>query len=257
MSRRLPPEPPGKAGLPFDEAVLWHDVECASYEADLPLWRELAKSAGGAVLELGAGTGRVALDLAAHGHDVVGVDADAALCAELSARARREGLRAEGVVGDIRSLALTRRFALAIAPMQVFQLLDGPGGRRAALNSARRRLDPGSLLAIALADPLEGLEPELAGPLLPDKREQDGWVLSSRPLFVRRDGAALRMERLRQAVSPDGHMSQSMALVVLDEVEPEELESAGRACRFEPRERRRVPATSSYVGATVVVLEAA
>ena len=41
--------------------VVWHDVECGGYDADLPLWRELAREAGGPVLDVGAGTGRVAL----------------------------------------------------------------------------------------------------------------------------------------------------------------------------------------------------
>ena len=45
------------------DAVVWQDVECASYDADLPLWRELAAAAAGPVLDLGCGTGRVALDL--------------------------------------------------------------------------------------------------------------------------------------------------------------------------------------------------
>ena len=46
------------------EHVAWHDVECGGYDADLPLWRELAARRGGPVLDVGAGTGRVALDLA-------------------------------------------------------------------------------------------------------------------------------------------------------------------------------------------------
>ena len=46
-------------------AIAWHDAECGSYRADLPLWRELADEAGGPVLDLGCGSGRVALDLAA------------------------------------------------------------------------------------------------------------------------------------------------------------------------------------------------
>jgi tRNA G46 methylase TrmB len=47
--------------------AIWHDVECGSYQADLPLWEELAQRAQGAVLELGCGTGRVALHLARRG----------------------------------------------------------------------------------------------------------------------------------------------------------------------------------------------
>ena len=41
--------------------VVWHDVECGGYDADLTLWQELAREAGGPVLDVGAGTGRVAL----------------------------------------------------------------------------------------------------------------------------------------------------------------------------------------------------
>src|SRR5439155_27271172 len=52
--------------------VMWHDLECGGYVEDLPLWRELAGD--GPVLDLGCGTGRVALDLAAHGVPVVGLD---------------------------------------------------------------------------------------------------------------------------------------------------------------------------------------
>ena len=53
--------------------VVWHELECGSYRADLPLWRELAdqmaSSEGSArVLDVGAGTGRVALELARAGH---------------------------------------------------------------------------------------------------------------------------------------------------------------------------------------------
>ena len=47
-----------------------HDVECAAYDLDLTIWRDLAGRAGGPVLDIGAGTGRVAIDLARIGHEV-------------------------------------------------------------------------------------------------------------------------------------------------------------------------------------------
>ena len=50
--------------------VIWHDIECGGYAADLPLWRELAAAEAGPVLDVGAGAGRVALELARHGHAV-------------------------------------------------------------------------------------------------------------------------------------------------------------------------------------------
>src|SRR4029079_2359457 len=69
------PSRPGREGVRMRGAsAAWHDVECASYAADLQLWRELAAGAAPApVLDLGAGTGRVALDLAELGHDVTAV----------------------------------------------------------------------------------------------------------------------------------------------------------------------------------------
>jgi SAM-dependent methyltransferase len=239
-------------------AAIWHDVECASYDADLPLWRELAAAAApGAVLDLGCGTGRVALDLAARGHDVTGLDCEPSFTAALAARARERGLRVRAGTADARSFTLAgQSFALCIAPMQVAQLLGGPDGRAGMLASARRHLRAGGILAIALADPLEGI-PDGEGlvPPLPDVREQDGWIYSSTPVNVREEAGATAIDRLRQAVSPSGELDESMATIRLDSVRPAELEAeAERAYRV--LERRHVPPTADYVGSVVVMLEA-
>jgi SAM-dependent methyltransferase len=237
-------------------AAIWHDVECASYEADLPLWRELAAEAPGPVLDLGCGTGRVALDLAARGHDVTGLDSEPSFIAALAARARQRRLAVRAQTGDARSFALTgQTFALAIAPMQVAQLLGGREGRTRMLACVHRHLDPGGLLAVALADPLEGIpdDEELAPPL-PDVREEDGWVYSSTPVDVRQEEGATAIDRLRQAVSPSGELDESFATILLDSVTPDELED--EATCYAVRDRRQVPATVDYVGSVVVVLEA-
>ena len=60
--------------MSFSPLVVWHDVECGRYTADLDLWRELAAGEPGPVLDVGAGTGRVALALARAGHDVTALD---------------------------------------------------------------------------------------------------------------------------------------------------------------------------------------
>ena len=240
-------------------AAIWHDVECASYEADLPLWRELAEQARGPILDLGCGTGRVSLDLAAGGHDLTGVDSEPAFTSALAARARERRLRIRAETADVRSFDLPgHSFALAIAPMQVAQLLGGSDGRTRMLRCVRRHLPAGALLAVALADPLEGIPPdEDPAPPLPDVREEDGWVYSSTPVDVRPEGSATAIDRLRQAVSPNGELDESLATIVLDSVTPEELESEASGARYEPRERRHVPATPDYVGSVVVMLEAA
>ena len=236
--------------------ILWHDLECASYEADLALWRELAAEKNGAVLDIGAGTGRVALDLAARGHQVTALDSDPELVRELARRARDRGMHVECVTADVRTMRLGRRFALAIAPMQVFQLLGGPAGRAAALERLRDHLEPRGRAAIALADPFEGLPAEQALPPLPDVREEDGWVLSSTPVAVRSEDRAVAVDRVRQAVSPSGELSEETATIRLDSVGADALAEEAEAAGLRPLPDRRVPATSEHVGSTVVLLEA-
>jgi SAM-dependent methyltransferase len=242
--------------LAHDPAA-WHDVECATYAADLPLWRELAEEHGGPILDVGCGTGRVAFELAAQGHEVLGVDADPDLVAAFNARVGESGLRASAQAGDARTLALDRLFPLVVLPMQVTQLLGGSDGRRAALAALARHLTPGGVVAAALADPFEGVPAGESRPPLPDVLEVGGWVLSSTPVAVRDEGDSVAIDRLRQAVSPAGDLEQEMATIVLDVCAPETLEDEGRASGLRPLGRRHVAATPDYVGSTVVLLEAA
>lgn len=254
------------------DAAAWHDVECGSYTADLELWRGLARERGGPVLDVGCGTGRVALELAAAGYEVVGVDADPSLVTALNERAAAAGLAVRTVAADARSFAIgaagarpagrddatppSGGFPLAILPMQVAQLLGGAAGRARMLATLRRELAPGGLLAAALADPFDAVEPGEARPPLPDVLEVDGWLLSSTPVAVRDEGDAVAIDRVRQAVSPAGELTDGLATVTLDSCAPATLEGEGRAAGFTVLDARHVPPTPDYVGSTVVMLEA-
>ena len=244
---------------PFDAEVAWHDVECGGYEVDLPLWRELAEAAGGPVLELGAGTGRVALDLAARGHEVVALDADPALVDACAARARDRGVRLEAVCADARSFALERRFALVLAPMQVVQLLGDERGRDAMLARVVEHLDPGGLFAPALADPFAGLPAADSLPPLPDTGTREGWSLASTPVNVREldDGdRAVAIDRIRRATSPWGETVEAAATICLSVFAPSELAAQAIARGLRRLPDRRVAETTDYVGSTVLMLEA-
>lgn len=235
----------------MSEAVIWHDVECGSYRADLALWRQLAAAVGGPVLDVGAGTGRVALDLAARGADVTALDADAALLAALTQRAAARGLAIETVCADAREWSLARDFALILVPMQTLQLLGGPDGRMAFLRCARAHLCAGGLVAAAIADALEAME-EAVGALLPepDRAEVDGRVYLSRPLAIVDEGDRAAIHRLREVVG--GTTTEDV--IRLDHVDAATVEREAATVRLTPEPSRRIPATDEYVGSTVVVL---
>lgn len=234
-------------------AVVWHDVECGGYGADLPLWRELAARADGPVLDVGAGTGRVALDLARRGHEVTALDADAALVVEL--RHRAGGLPVEAVHGDARDFDLAREFALVLVPMQTLQLLGGTAGRTAFLRCAARHLAPGALLAAALADALDGFDADHPEPPLPDIREHaDGTVYASRVVAVRPQSDGVRIERIRETVDPAGHREASADALLLERADVTCVQAEGAAIGLVARPSLRVPATDEHVGSEVVVL---
>jgi SAM-dependent methyltransferase len=235
------------------EAVIWHDVENGGYDADLPLWRELAAAVGGPVLDLGAGTGRVALNLAEAGHDVTAVDSDEHLLDELALRARGRGLRIECLHGDARVLRPHGGFALAIAPMQFVQIVGGAAGRRSVLERVAASLLPGGTFAAAIADLDEAVAAEDAPPPVPDVSQRGDWIYSSLPLDVRREPGGVAVEWLRQRVSPEGELSEQRHTQMLDSVAPEQLEQEAAAAGLHPVERHVVPETDTYIGSLVVV----
>ncbi|MFN8162042.1 MAG: class I SAM-dependent methyltransferase [Solirubrobacterales bacterium] len=245
----------GASLAPAAAAVLWHDLECGSYAADLGVWEELADRCAGEVLDLGCGTGRVALHLARRGSPVLGVDSDPDLVAELNRRAEERGAPARAVVGDVRSLdGVEGGFGLAIAPMQLAHLLDR-AGRAEMLAALRRRLAPRGRAALALLPEDLGEQPEEGPPPVPDATERQGWVFSSLPLPAIASGRTISVERLRQTVSPAGELSERRHSTLLHTVSPRGLEAEAEAAGLRACGRGEVPPTDDHVGSIVVILE--
>jgi SAM-dependent methyltransferase len=242
-----------------EEAVIWHDVENGAYGADLELWRELALGAGGPVLEIGCGTGRVAIDLARHGHHVLGVDIDPTFVRVLRDRATARDLEASAAVADVRNLEVTGEFALIIVPMQTIQLLEDAAERRAALESMRGVLAPRGLIAVAIVEGDAGADETgtVLGPPLPDVAEIGGWVYSSLPVELRSDGDRLVLSRLRQVVTPDGDLTDERAEISLAVLHRGGLEAEAQEAGLRPAGRREIAETEAHVGSAVVLLEAA
>jgi SAM-dependent methyltransferase len=234
--------------------ALWHDLECGGYREDLRLWLTLADAAGGPVLDVGAGTGRVSVYLATRGVPVVALDAEAAL---LEALERRAGaLPVETVVADARAMALSREFPLILVPMQTLQLLGGAGGRAAFLRRALDHLKPGGLLAAAVADALDCFdsEHELAPP--PDACEIDGVCYASQLVGVEDEGDRAAIHRRRTIVGPGERYEAEDVIVRLDRVAAGAIAAQARELGFATAGQLLVRETEEYLGSTVVVVRA-
>jgi SAM-dependent methyltransferase len=157
------PGPLERSPLLVTETHPWLDAELARlydvfpFEEDVAAYRELAGQAGGDVLELACGTGRVALPLARAGHRVVGLDVSEHMLArardKLRTTAPGTASRIELVAGDMRAFELGGTFGLVVVAARSFGFLLTVGEQRAALACVARHLRPGGLLALDLPNP--------------------------------------------------------------------------------------------------------
>lgn len=235
--------------------LIWHEVECGGYTADLALWRELAEQTDEPIMELGCGAGRVTLHLARlETALVLGVDRDSDLLAAIWERSGK--LAGEAEVGDVRDLDFATKFGLVIAPMQLIQLLGDSRDRLACLSSAAGNMLPGGRAAFAIVERMpDPLPPGASAPPLPDVRQVEGWIYSSLPLEPVALPDAILLRRLRQTVDPDGKLSEELDEIELATLSAETLEAEGRAVGLRPAGRREIPATEAHVGSTVVLFE--
>jgi SAM-dependent methyltransferase len=250
---------------PLPPAVIWHDLECGSYSADLPLWRQLARDApAGAVLDVGAGTGRVALELARAGAQVIALDHDSTLLDTL--RERAGSLDIQTLCADARSFALSEstpqagttrsegqsRVALCVAPMQTVQLLGGAEGRRAFLRRARAHLLPGGLLACAIVTELEPFDCTDGGPgPSPERARVEGVLYTSQATRVELGPQRIEIERER---TTSASKTVERNLIELDRLTVAQLEREGAAAGLHPEQAHHIPTTAEHSGSQVVML---
>ncbi len=137
---------------PYDAPELY-DLLFDSLDFDVPYWVEVGRGAGGPVLELACGSGRLLLPIRRAGVDIDGLDASPAMIARLKERARAEGLEVRAEVADMRDFAMGRRYARIFCGFNGFAHCETIEDQLAVLRSARRHLAPGGALVIHMSYP--------------------------------------------------------------------------------------------------------
>jgi SAM-dependent methyltransferase len=132
-----------------------YDLFYDDFTEDLAMYRGFAERTGGPILEVGSGTGRVALALAAEGHTVVGLELAEALRVVAQHKAERAQLtdRVEFVHGDMRRFQIDRHFGLIIVPLNTFLHNLTLDDQLATLACFKKHLRPGGLLVLDCFNP--------------------------------------------------------------------------------------------------------
>jgi SAM-dependent methyltransferase len=181
-----------------------------SPSGDVGFYRELAREAGGAVLELGCGTGRVLLSVAREGIACTGLDSSQEMLEELRLKNPPENLRL--VLGSMQDFDLgSERFALIFSAFRSFQHLLMVEDQLACLRAVRRHLAPGGLFAFDVFAPKLERVALLEEPEFEEARWKEGEIEIVRFTTVRRDPATqvsevtFRYERRRPGSPTESH----------------------------------------------------
>jgi len=129
------------------------------YQEDIPFWLALAAQAGGPLLELGCGTGRVLMPLAQAGYHVMGLDHDLAMLKLLRSNSSVNGeVIPPLIASDMRRFGLAAKFHLVILPCNTFSTLN-ENERKGCLKCIQMCLLPGGVFALSMPNPraLSGL----------------------------------------------------------------------------------------------------
>jgi len=144
----------------YDPIADLYDGYPGDYLEDLLFYVEEGKVSRAPVLEIGVGTGRLALCLAAVGVDVIGIDTSLPMLQRLAHK--RAGLpeiapRVRVLAADMRRFALRQRFEVVIMPFRTFLYLLTPADQRLALRSIRQHIEPGGFLVMSFFVPPDDL----------------------------------------------------------------------------------------------------
>ena len=174
----------------YDAIARLYDPWSRSVVEDVAFYVEEAVRSGGPVVELGVGTGRIAVPTAAAGVRVIGVDASAEMLTVAAEQLELGGVTelVELRFGDLREPPVTGEFPLVTIPFRTLLHMETDRDRQAALASVRRLLAPGGRFVFDVFTPSDEDVTDTHGRWLerePGIWERADWDLETRTLLLR------------------------------------------------------------------------
>jgi SAM-dependent methyltransferase len=203
---------------PYDAIAELYDPWSRSVTEDIPFYVAEARKAGGTVVELGVGTGRIAIPTAAAGVPVIGVDSSAGMLEVCRRQAEAAGVSdlLDLRVGDIADPPVTERVALVTCPFRSYLHLADAAARLVALRAARQLLTPGGRLIF-----------DVFSPRRDDIDETHGrWIEREPGIFERADWDSEARTLTLSVRGPGGESTMKLAWISAGEWR-EALEEAG------------------------------
>jgi SAM-dependent methyltransferase len=163
----------------YDEIAAFYDPWSRSVTEDVGFYVDEARASGGPVVELGVGTGRIAVPIARAGVDVIGVDSSPGMLAVARAAAKEAGVadRVDLRLGDLREPPVSERVPLVICPFRSLLHMETEGEKLRALRAARTLLADGGRFVFDVFSPSRA-----------DIEETDGrWIEREPGIFERAD----------------------------------------------------------------------
>jgi SAM-dependent methyltransferase len=193
------------ASSPYDTIAELYDPWSRSVTEDVPFYVAEARKAGGPVVELGVGTGRIAVPTAVAGVSVIGVDSSVGMLEICRGRAEAAGVSelVDLRIGDIADPPVADRVPLVTCPFRSYLHLAGAEERLRALRAARDLLVPGGKLIF-----------DVFSPRRDDIEETHGrWIEREPGIFERADWDARDRTLTLSVRGPGGESTMQLAWI--------------------------------------------
>ena len=137
----------------YDRIARLYDPWSASVVEDVSFYLDQARRSGGPVVELGVGTGRIAIPIAADGIKVIGIDSSEGMLEVAREQAELAGVVLDLRHGDFRDPPVEGQFPLVTAPFRSMLHMETEADRLAAVRAVHRLLEPGGRFVFDVFSP--------------------------------------------------------------------------------------------------------